>query len=496
MSSISKSMSSLAIVLLILGIIIGGISGYIVGYQPAKQVREENENLKSQIEQNNQQISELENQLDALKEKNNELENQLSSTWGTEKETKVLVEQEGGGLVYWVLPGPRKLDPSVFGTPDNPMFGNERLGWAIKEASKLPSPLNNSVVELIKKLPFLVAVPEEMRQKGEDGQLYLMVPNLFSDKARIIDGKMSIEYIDRIPYDIPGNPTDTLDEVKANIEFSDPSGNQYRIVVKKVIMSTIPGYETGGGVIINAWHHGTTGTGSPLMPMVYTYGAFWAVGDLYINGSLAEENVLVHAMTTEVVRDKDYKLAVTGQLPLSLDNTPAGQAHHTHIVVMPIQLTPEGPVFHPLKTAFVLPNGKPQPFIHVMFEQDKIVYGPFKDWGLSSKASASNPGETGSSKVGTDNNTVAINLEVAEWSFNPPKIIVEKGQQVTIVLVNKGKAPHNIFIEGYNVTTKTISPGETDTITFTANVDGQFLFWCTVPGHREAGLEGKLVVQG
>jgi len=41
-------------------------------------------------------------------------------------------------------------------------------------------------------------------------------------------------------------------------------------------------------------------------------------------------------------------------------------------------VTPEpgrGPVFKPLKTAFELPNGKPQPFIHVMYEQDTVVEG-------------------------------------------------------------------------------------------------------------------------
>jgi len=95
-----------------------------------------------------------------------------------------------------------------------------------------------------------------------------------------------------------------------------------------------------------------------------------------INGKLADKMKLIHCMTTQIVRDKDYHLAQTSDLPLPLSNTIAGQAHHTHCIVLPIKMTPQGPVHDPVKTAFKLPNGMKQPFIHIMYEQDEIVKGP------------------------------------------------------------------------------------------------------------------------
>jgi len=99
------------------------------------------------------------------------------------------------------------------------------------------------------------------------------------------------------------------------------------------------------------------------------------VGDVYINGRLAQPHRVMHMMTTEVVRDRDYHLALDREMPLPPGRRHIrGQEHHTHLVVLPI--TPvkgQGPVFKPLKTAFILPNGKPQPFIHIMWEQDEIV---------------------------------------------------------------------------------------------------------------------------
>lgn len=47
-----------------------------------------------------------------------------------------------------------------------------------------------------------------------------------------------------------------------------------------------------------------------------------------------------------------------------------GEDTHTHVFVPPVRETPDGPRMVPLKTAFELPNGTKQPFIHSMFDQD------------------------------------------------------------------------------------------------------------------------------
>lgn len=131
----------------------------------------------------------------------------------------------------------------------------------------------------------------------------------------------------------------------------------------------------------NAWHHGLTGTGSPLFPQAYTYGAFWGLGNLFVNGSLVEERHLVHFMTTEMVRNADYELVLGEDLPVDPSDAPVeGQAHHTHGIFIPLEIPADGPPrFDPVDTAFTLPNGQDQPFVHIMFEEDCIVTGPYDE---------------------------------------------------------------------------------------------------------------------
>lgn len=392
----------------------------------------------------------------------------LRGTQAPQEGLDVVVKQEPGKVFYWVLPGERRLSKQVFGTPANPL----RTGETQIKRAKGP------MKDLLSKFPFLVGAPLEMRATNMEGTRFtkLKVPTLFSDQARITSGQFSVTYRDRQPYDTPGKPIDTLDDADFSASFTDPAGNRYQIKLKRVFMPPIPGYETGGGVITNAWHHGITGTGSPLMPRVYTFGAFWGFGDVVINGEVSDTNKVIHLMTTQIVRDKNYHLAIDQELPLAKENTIAGQTHHTHLVVLPIKITPEGPIFEPVNTAYVLPNGKKQPFIHAMWEQDTILKGPFKGQGgeLSTK----------------------ITVKGSEFSFEPSEIKVKKGQEVTVIFKNVGILSHNFVIGELGVKTETIPPGEWDQVRFTPGKTGTFKFWCSVPGHREAGMEGKLTIAG
>ena len=291
----------------------------------------------------------------------------------------VTVRQPSGRTFYWVLPGPRRLSPTVFGTPDTPRLGSNALGHAVSRAQGRPP---GTVPELLQDLPFLVAAPEGARAEVDNPIAHqrLTVPTLYSDEARITSGEFEVTYMDRQPWDTPGPPGETVDDAELSATFEDPAGNTYELELDHVVKPPIPGYETGGGVITNAWHHGLGLPGSPLMPRVYTYGAFWALGDVVVNGEVADENKVIHFMTTQTVRDADYRIALDEELPLPPDNTPAGLVHHTHGVVLPIKGTPDGPVFDPVRTAFELPNGQNQPFIHAMWEQEELVSAPFRRW--------------------------------------------------------------------------------------------------------------------
>lgn len=66
----------------------------------------------------------------------------------------------------------------------------------------------------------------------------------------------------------------------------------------------------------------------------------------------------------------------------------------------------------------------------------------------------------------------------------------------TFVLTNDAPVPHNIAIEGNGVDTPpsdTIQGGGTAELTVDLE-PGEYTFYCEVPGHREAGMEGTLTV--
>ncbi|MGJ3243403.1 MAG: hypothetical protein ACFE0O_10690 [Opitutales bacterium] len=290
---------------------------------------------------------------------------------GPEKRT---VFQEPGKITYWVLPGPRKLDPAVFGTPGDPNKAT-RLKPRIKQARQQVKAdrMPPSIPQLLKDLPILVGVPMKARSTTPEGDWVLKMPNPFGNEARIIEGQFTATFTDVVDHDTPGKPGQTPDSATMEATFKDPAGNAYRAVLDHVVMPPLPGYETDGGVLLDGTHHGDTGTGSPLMPEVETIAAFWGVGKLFVNGEPTGDMHMMHLMTTEVVRDRDYHLVFEKDLPLPPEERQIqDQTHHTHLVILPVTPRQGGPVFNPLPTAFELPNGKKQPFIHVMFEEDTV----------------------------------------------------------------------------------------------------------------------------
>ncbi|MDO8436206.1 MAG: cupredoxin domain-containing protein [bacterium] len=82
-----------------------------------------------------------------------------------------------------------------------------------------------------------------------------------------------------------------------------------------------------------------------------------------------------------------------------------------------------------------------------------------------------------------------------DFSFSPSQITVKSGKRVKIIFENKGNVSHNLVIEGLGVTTKTIGSGQKDVVEFTASIQGKFDIICSVPGHKEAGMEGSLIVE-
>jgi uncharacterized cupredoxin-like copper-binding protein/mono/diheme cytochrome c family protein len=82
-------------------------------------------------------------------------------------------------------------------------------------------------------------------------------------------------------------------------------------------------------------------------------------------------------------------------------------------------------------------------------------------------------------------------IESHDIFFQPAEIDIPSDTEVTILLPNLGASPHNFSIDALDVSVD-IAPGETKEVTITAP-EGQYEYYCNVPGHKEAGMVGTLI---
>lgn len=100
--------------------------------------------------------------------------------------------------------------------------------------------------------------------------------------------------------------------------------------------------------------------------------------------------------------------------------------------------------------------------------------------------------------------TVTIQLKAEAMAFwgiggsidgkENPSLAVGLNDHVTITVVNADSQAHNLYVEGYDALSANFGPGQTGSVHFVASQEGTFAYYCAIPGHREMGMEGTLVV--
>jgi manganese oxidase len=88
-----------------------------------------------------------------------------------------------------------------------------------------------------------------------------------------------------------------------------------------------------------------------------------------------------------------------------------------------------------------------------------------------------------------------VDVELDEFSIAPAPIEVAAGGMLEVV--NNGAAEHDLAVENTDVASPMLGAGERATVS-TADLDtGTYTVYCTVAGHRDAGMEGELhIVDG
>ena len=76
-----------------------------------------------------------------------------------------------------------------------------------------------------------------------------------------------------------------------------------------------------------------------------------------------------------------------------------------------------------------------------------------------------------------------------------PVLSAAEGQVVQLTLINGEGAQHDISFPDQNTTSPRVTgKGASTTIAFQATKAGDYPYFCTVPGHRAAGMEGQFIV--
>lgn len=86
-----------------------------------------------------------------------------------------------------------------------------------------------------------------------------------------------------------------------------------------------------------------------------------------------------------------------------------------------------------------------------------------------------------------------IEVAATSFEFEPDEITVAAGDDVAIVL-SSDDLLHDFTIDGIDVHVAA-ERGETAEGGLRADAAGEYTFYCTVAGHRDAGMEGTLVVE-
>lgn len=86
-------------------------------------------------------------------------------------------------------------------------------------------------------------------------------------------------------------------------------------------------------------------------------------------------------------------------------------------------------------------------------------------------------------------------VESTEFAFEPAELTIEAGRSVAVTLTNAGEVEHEwelIGDDGSAIAHAHAGVGDEATVVFTLDEPGTYEVRCTIPGHAEEGMIGKV----
>lgn len=96
--------------------------------------------------------------------------------------------------------------------------------------------------------------------------------------------------------------------------------------------------------------------------------------------------------------------------------------------------------------------------------------------------------------TGDSSEVKEIEVTSRGMAFTTSEIRVNLGDTVRVTYVNGGGRHDWVIDEFEGARTAVITGGRSETVEFVADKAGTFEFYCSVPGHRQAGMYGQFVV--
>lgn len=88
-----------------------------------------------------------------------------------------------------------------------------------------------------------------------------------------------------------------------------------------------------------------------------------------------------------------------------------------------------------------------------------------------------------------------VTVEATEFAFDPEDFSLPADEDVELTLANKGVVEHDIVVEELD-DRELVYADAGETVTETVSVPaGTYSYYCSIPGHRDAGMEGTLTVE-
>ncbi|HET9662090.1 MAG TPA: peptidylprolyl isomerase [Thermomicrobiales bacterium] len=231
-----------------------------------------------------------------------------------------------------------------------------------------------------------------------------------------------------------------------------------------------------------------TGTGGPgyVVPSDPTTGSYPAGSVALASVHPGENGSQFFIAATDLTGEIPDDYPVFGQVI-------SGQDVVTEISRADVEINPRGELSQPVDPITI-------ESIEITEQEDEV--GPPLPTAQATTTSTPGPSPTATAEAAPTvflppTESTVIELDAKDIAFAPTEISIDAADEpVTIEMTNTGAALHNFSIDALDISVDA-DPGETVEIVIPAGTaPGSYDFYCDVPGHKEAGMVGTLIVVG